>query len=153
MSGFGPTVLRLALGAVFVFHGVMKLSPEFGGPAETTALLASLGFKLPHLVAVAVGMIELGGGVALMLGAFTGWTAIALLQTTVVIGWKLHVSRGPLQDLATDPSAVHGADFDLLLVGALLCLLVTGAGHLSLDRARRHAADREAAGLARLRRG
>jgi putative oxidoreductase len=153
MRGFGPTVLRVVVGAVFVSHGVMKLWPEFGGPTETTALLASLGFRLPHLVAVVLGAVELGGGVALALGAYTGWTAIALLQTTVVISWKLHLSSGLLLNWPADSSVAHGAEFDLMLVGALLCLLVTGAGHVSFDRARRYAADREAAGLARLRRG
>ncbi|MDA1092223.1 MAG: DoxX family protein [Acidobacteria bacterium] len=146
-------MLRLVVGAVFVSHGMLKLWPEFAGPAETTALLTSLGFKLPYLVAFALGSVELVGGVVLAVGAYTGWTAIALLQTTVVMSWKLHVSNGRFLNWATDPASVHGAEFDLVLAGALLSLLVTGAGHLSFDRARRHAADREAAGLARLRRG
>ncbi len=94
MSGFGPTLLRLVVGAVFLAHGVARFSPQLGGLQETTTLLASLGFKLPHLVAVVLGAVELGGGVALILGAHTGWTAIALSLTTGVTSWTAE-SEGP----------------------------------------------------------
>ena len=152
MSGFGPTVLRLVVGAVFLSHGVMKVSPAFGGLPETTAMLASLDFKVPHLVAAALGAIELGGGIALMLGAHTGWTAIALLLTTGVTSWKLHLPNGLFLNWSREPGVGNGVEFDLVLVGALLCLVATGAGRLSFDRARRRMAEMEAAGRARRRR-
>jgi hypothetical protein len=46
----------------------------------------------------------------------------------------------------------HGVEFDIVLAGALLCLVATGAGRLSFDRARRRMTELEAAGRARLRR-
>ena len=152
MSGFGPTVLRLVVGAVFLSHGVIKVSPAFGGLPETTAMLASLDFKAPHLVAAALGAVELGGGIALMLGAYTGWTAIALLLTTGVTSWKLHLPNGLFVNWSLEPGVGHGVEFDIVLAGALLCLVATGAGRLSFDRARRRMAELEAAGRARLRR-
>ena len=126
--------------------GVVKMSPE------TTAMLASLDFKVPHLVAAALGAIELGGGIALMLGAHTGWTAIALLLTTGVTSWKLHLPNGLFLNWSREPGVGNGVEFDLVLVGALLCLVATGAGRLSFDRARRRMAEMEAAGRARRRR-
>ena len=152
MSGFGPTVLRLVVGAVFLSHGVIKVSPAFGGLPETTAMLASLDFKAPHLVAAALGAVELGGGIALMLGAYTGWTAIALLLTTGVTSWKLHLPNGLFVNWSLEPGVGHGVEFDIVLAGALLCLVATGAGRLSFDRARRRMAELEAAGRVRLRR-
>lgn len=153
MSGFGPTVLRLVVGIVFLSHGAMKLWPELGGLAETTELFESLGFRWPGLVAAVLGAVELGGGATLVLGAHTGWTASALILTTLVTGWRVHLPHGGFLGGALGADAAHGAEFDLVLVGALLCLLATGAGHLSFDGVRRRAADRAAAGLARLRRG
>lgn len=153
MSGFGPTLLRLALGTVFIAHGLMKLLPgPAGGLQETVASFAALAFRMPSAVAMTLGSVETAGGVLLVLGAYTGWTALALLLTTVSIGARLHVPHGLLLNWSSEPGVEHGYEFDLLLVGALLSLMLTGAGSLSLDRARRQAAELHAAGLARLHR-
>lgn len=152
MSGLGPTVLRLAVGTVFIAHGWVKLLSALGGGApETAAQLEALAFRAPSAVALTLGGVEAAGGVALLLGAYTGWTAFALILTTAVTGWKLHLPNGLFLNWSLLPGVGHGFEFDLLLIGALLCLMLTGAGSLSVDRARQRATDLEAAGLARLR--
>ena len=77
--------------------------------------------------------------------------AFALLLTTAVTSWKLHLANGLFLNWSLEPGVGHGYEFDLLMIGALLCLMTTGAGSLSFDRARQRTADLEAAGLARLR--
>ena len=124
MSGLGPSLLRLAVGTVFVAHGLMKLLPvPAGGVPETTALLESLAFSAPHVVAMILGGVETAGGVALVLGAYTGWTAFALLLTTAVTSWKLHLANGLFLNWSLEPGVGHGYEFDLLMIGALLCLM------------------------------
>ncbi len=147
-------MLRLAVGTVFVAHGLTKLLPwSDGGVSETAALFESLAFQAPYAVALSLSAVEVGGGVALVLGAYTGWTALALLLTTTVTSWKLHLPHGFFLNWSLEPGVGHGYELDLLLVGALLSLMATGAGSLSIDRARQRAAELEAAGLARVRRG
>ena len=154
MRRLGPTLLRLAVGTVFVAHGLTKLLPgPGGGLSETAALFESLEFQAPFAVALTLGWVEVAGGVALVLGAHTGWTAFALILTTVVTSWKLHLPHGLFLNWLLEPGVGHGYEFDLLLIGALLSLMVTGAGSLSVDRGRQVAAEHEAAGLARLRHG
>jgi putative oxidoreductase len=154
MKGLGPSLLRLAVGTVFVAHGLVKLLPvSGGGVSETVALFESLAFRAPYAVALTLGWVEVAGGVALVLGAYIGWTAFALLLTTAVTGWKLHLPHGLFLNWSLEPGVGHGYEFDLLLIGALLSLIVTGAGSLSVDHARQSAAELKAAGLARLRRG
>jgi len=153
MSGLGPSLLRLAVGTVFVAHGLGKLLPMFGGGVtETAALLESLGFQAPTAVALTLGGVETAGGVALLLGAYTGWTAFALTLTTAATSWRLHLPNGLFLNWSLEPGVGHGYEFDMLLIGALLSLMMTGAGSLSVDCARQRAADLDAAGLARLRR-
>ena len=48
MQSYGPTVLRVSVGAVFIAHGAQKLFGLWGGPGldGTTAMLTALG--LPY---------------------------------------------------------------------------------------------------------
>ena len=154
MRGLGPTLLRLAVGTVFVAHGLARLLPlADSGMSETVAQFEALAFQAPYAVAMTLGWVEVAGGVVLVLGAYTGWTAFALLLTTVVTSWKLHLPHGLFLNWSLAPGVQHGYEFDLLLVGALLSLIATGGGSLSFDSASRHAAELEADCYARVRQG
>jgi uncharacterized membrane protein YphA (DoxX/SURF4 family) len=121
--------------------------------SETGALFESLAFQAPYAVAMTLGWVEVAGGVVLVLGAYTGWTTFALLLTTVVTSWKLHLPHGLFLNWSLEPGVEHGYEFDLLLVGALLSLIATGGRSMSFDSARRQAAELEADGCARVRHG
>ena len=67
----GLAILRLALGTVFVAHGVPKLFPVWGGsPAITAAFFDSLGLGPALPLALAVGVVEVVGGLALLACAY-----------------------------------------------------------------------------------
>src|SRR6188472_3775778 len=65
----GLFLVRLALGVVFVMHGWQKLA-VFGHDG-VTGMLGSLGIPFPGVNAVLITAAELGGGLALLLGAGT----------------------------------------------------------------------------------
>lgn len=155
MARYGPAILRIAVGAVFMAHGAQKLFGVWGGPGVrgTAALLEQLGFSPGFPWAMLVGLVELGGGLMLVAGALTLAAAFALLVETAVAAWKIHLANGFFLNWTVAPGRGHGYEFDLVLVGALLSLLLTGPGALSVDGRRARDAESEAAGRARLRAG
>ena len=80
IPSYGPAVLRLALGAVFIAHGGQKLFGLWGGGglSGTAAYFAQLGLEPAFPLAVIAGCIEFFGGLLLVAGAFTFMAAIAL---------------------------------------------------------------------------
>src|SRR6202166_3068835 len=72
---YGALLLRLALGALFLAHGLLKLLVH--KPAGTAAYFRSLG--LPGFVGYLTMAAELGGGTLLILGIATSLVALALV--------------------------------------------------------------------------
>lgn len=155
MQPWGPTVLRLAVGAVFVAHGAQKLFGlgGGGGPSGTAAFFAQLGLRPAYPLALLVGLVEVGGGLLLLGGAFTKVSAGLLTATMVVAVWKVHIPNGFFLNWTNAPGQGHGYEFSLVLLGALAALLLSGPGALSVDEWRLRSAESLAAGRARLRQG
>jgi putative oxidoreductase len=155
MHRYGPAVLRMAVGAVFVAHGAQKLFGVWGGAGlrGTAPFLEQLGFGPGYPWAMLVALVELGGGVLLILGALTLAASFALLVEMAVATWKVHLANGFFLNWALTPGRGHGYEFNLVLIAALLCLILSGPGAFSIDGRRARDAESEAAGRARLRAG
>ena len=72
---WGALLLRVALGALFLAHAGLKLFVFT--PAGTAGFFASLG--LPAALAYVTILAEVAGGLALILGLWTRWVALALV--------------------------------------------------------------------------
>ena len=155
MALFGPTVLRLAIGVVFAAHGAQKLFGLWGGGGltGTAAFFNQLGLTPAYPLAILVGTLELGGALLLIAGAFTLVTSAALTITMLVAVWTVHLSSGFFLNWTVAPGQGHGYEFNLALVGALISLMLTGPGAVSVDRYRARAAETQAFGRARMRAG
>jgi putative oxidoreductase len=155
MQAYGPTVLRVTLGVVFVAHGAQKLFGVWGGggPAGTAAFFQQLGLSPAYLLALFVGLVEFIGGLCLVGGAYTLVSAAVLLADMLVAVWKVHLANGFFLNWTMTPGVGHGYEFNLVIVGGLICLILTGPGALSVDARRAQYAESEAAGRARLRAG
>ena len=155
MALVGPTVIRLAVGAVFAAHGAQKLFGLWGGAGltGTAAFFAQLGLAPAFPLAILVGLVEFGGGLLLMTGAFTLVISAILTVTMLVAVWTVHLSSGFFLNWTMAPGQGHGFEFSLVLIATLVSLMLTGPGALSIDRYRTRAAEAQAFGRARMRAG
>ncbi|HEY3886210.1 MAG TPA: DoxX family protein, partial [Vicinamibacterales bacterium] len=96
MKPYGPTILRLALGAVFFAHGAQKVLGVWGGPGfhGTILMVRHLGLSYPAPLGVLVALTEFVGGILLIAGAFVRWAALALTIEMCVATWKVHWPNG-----------------------------------------------------------
>ena len=149
MRAYGPTALRLCVGAVFLAHGAQKLFGVWGGPGltGTTSFFTHLGLPAPYPLAILVAVTEFAGGGLLILGGLTRWAALALAIDMGVATWKVHYLNG----FFLSSSRGQGVEFTLVLLGAMLCLMLTGPGALSWDEWRDSSAEAMRAGRARAR--
>lgn len=118
---------RLLLMTLFVIAGWVNLS----GFSGTVAYLTVEGLPLPTLTASLVIMIEIGGGIALALGAYTRRLALffALFSlATAFIGHRYWTMSGVAH-------AANLYDFykNVSIAGGFLLLNSTGAGRYSID--------------------
>ena len=153
MRAYGPTLLRLPLGVVFLAHGLQKLLGLWGGPgiSGTVHMVQGLGFSYPYPLATLLIATEVAGGSLLVLGWGTFWVTLALLVDMGIAVWKVHYHNGFFMNWAVTPGKGHGIEYNLVLMGALLCLLLTGPGALSVDDQKSQSAASRAAGRARAR--
>jgi putative oxidoreductase len=87
---YAATLLRVSLGLLFLAHGLLLKVFTFGIPG-TVGYFQSIGY--PGSFAYLVMLGEIGGGLALILGAYT--RVIALLLLPIMIGATLqHIPNG-----------------------------------------------------------
>ena len=93
LSTWGSLPLRLILGISFIYHGYPKVSSAAGHQTFAT-LLAGIGIPAPDLTAWVVGVVEVGAGVALLIGAFVVCASVLLAIDMLVALFKVHLAAG-----------------------------------------------------------
>jgi putative oxidoreductase len=117
----GITVLRIAVGAVFVMHGSQKLH-HF---SDTVNGFTKMG--LPTAVAYYAIFAESIGGVLLVLGLLTRVGAILIAGVMAGAFVKVHHQNGFFLQ--------HGGyEYVLVLFAACVTLLLAGSGPLAVDK-------------------
>lgn len=120
------TILRVILGFLFAAHGWQKVNEWT--IAGTQASFAKMGVPVAEIAAPAVAVLELGGGIALILGVLTRIAALLLTLDMLGALFLVHVSAGVF-------AATGGYELVLLLAAAAFAIALTGAGRISVDRA------------------
>jgi putative oxidoreductase len=129
--------LRLIVGFGFMEHGYAKLAR---GPEAFANVLQALGTPAPELMSWATIIVELAGGLAVLLGAFIPLASIPMAIVLLVAIFTVHVPNGfsSIKLLAVDAAGAHfgqpGYETDLLYLAALITLVIGGSGPLALDR-------------------
>ena len=121
-------VARILLAAMFVIAGFGKI----GGFEGTAGYIASKGLPLPQVGAAIAVLVELGGGILLIVGWKARWAALVIAVFTLVASVFFH-----------NFWAMTGADAftnqlmfmkNLSVIGGLLAIWAFGPGRLSVDR-------------------
>jgi putative oxidoreductase len=127
LNRYGPLVGRLMIAAIFVVSGFGKIT-GFDG---TVGYIASKGLPLPQLVAIAAIIVELGGGILLILGWKTRWAAAAMCIFTVVAALIFHNFWAVPAEQAQN-QMIHFMK-NICMAGGLLYVVVFGSGPLAVD--------------------
>ena len=124
-------LIRILVGWVFVSEGIQK----FIFPAQLgVGRFAKIGIPFPHILAPFVGSVEIVCGSLLLVGLLTRLAAIPLLGVILV---AILTTKLPMIAKTGLWSMLHEARADFSMLLGLVFLLITGAGTLSLDAARK----------------
>lgn len=120
---YAALLLRVSTGALFLFHGAVKLL--IFTPAGTVGYFQSIG--LPGPLAYLTIAIELLGGLALIAGLWTRWVSLALVPVLVGAAWFGHGSAG-----FNFSNAGGGWEYPAFWAVVMVALALLGDGAYSL---------------------
>ncbi|MEO8551501.1 MAG: DoxX family protein [Kofleriaceae bacterium] len=130
MNRWALVPLRLVVGFGFVAHGYAKLAR---GPAHFGEILAALGVPLPAVMAWVTTIVELAGGLAIMVGFATAVVAVPLaitmLTAMITVHWQYGFSAIKLK--AVGEFGKPGYELNLLYIAALFAL--SAARHRAVE--------------------
>ena len=115
--------IHATTGTILVAHGAQKLFVY--GVAGVTGAFAQMGIPMPGIAGPATGLVELLGGLALIVGLLTRLAGLGLAVTMLGAIGFVHLAAGFF--------APNGIEFPLALLGGSLALALIGPGELSLD--------------------
>jgi putative oxidoreductase len=141
-----PIPIRIILGVGFLAHGWAKWSR---GPAMFAELLKQAHVPLPLANAWLVTLLEIFGGLALLIGAFVAIVSVPLIFSMLGAMFTVNIKFGfsAVNTIGLTPEGPKlgppGYEINLLYIACLVVLVLVGAGPLSIDalRSRRRQRD------------
>jgi putative oxidoreductase len=124
---FGPLLGRVLIALIYLLSGYEKIT----GFGSTVGYIASKGLPLPQVAAIGAIIIELSGGMMLVLGWKARWAAAVLFGFTALAGlifhnfWAVPAAEAPNQ-------MTHFLK-NICILGGLVYVLVHGSGPLSIE--------------------
>lgn len=144
MARWSPIPLRLIVGYGFMQHGFAKLSR---GPDAFASVLQGMGVPEPHLMAWLTIVIEVLGGLAVLLGAFVTIVSVPMMAVLLVAMFKVHLPYGfsSIKLLAVTATGAKfgpvGYEVILLYIACLASLVIGGSGPFAIDEIIRRRAE------------
>jgi putative oxidoreductase len=117
-------------------HGFAKLGR---GPDAFAGALHGLGVPAPYLMAWITILIEVFGGLAVLLGAFVVLASVPMIAVLLVAMFTVHLPYGfiSIKLLAVTDARPQfgppGYECNLLYIASLATLVLGGAGPLAMD--------------------
>lgn len=120
---------RILLAAIFILSGWGKI----GGFDGTVGYIASKGLPLPQVGAAIAIVVELVGGILLVVGFKARWAALAILVFLIPTTFIFHAFWAvPPEQVMTQQTAFMK---NLAIMGGMLMVWAFGPGRLALDGA------------------
>ena len=131
-SDWGPLILRIGVGIIFLVHGWPKLNPNspMKGPAGFSGFLKQMGVPLPTFFGWIVALLETVGAVLLILGLGTRVLAVLFAINMLV---AIFVVKRRVMKVGFSAQQATGWELDFAMLVISLALLFTGAGSIALD--------------------
>ena len=136
IARWAPIPLRLIVGYGFMEHGFAKLAR---GPEAFPAILHALGVPAPHLMGWLTILVEIVGGLAVLLGALVPLASIPMAAVLLVAAIAVHLPSG-FSSIKLQAVTAAGAQFgppgfetDLLYLACIAALVLGGSGPLAID--------------------
>lgn len=118
-SDTGLLILRIVLGAIFVFHGAPKLKG---------AQAMAKGMGMPAPAVMMLGLVEVVAGVCVILGVY-GQIGAALLALVMIGAIYFKVAKWNVPFYAKNAT---GWEFDLILLAGAIALTLSDGGVYTL---------------------
>jgi putative oxidoreductase len=139
-GGFGidrwPLIpLRLIVGYGFMEHGFAKLAK---GPDAFANILQAIGVPGAHFMAWSTVLVEILGGLAVILGAFVTLASLPMAAVLLVAMFTVHLPYGfsSIKLVAVTAAGAQfgppGYEVDLLYLACLAALVLGGPGPLAI---------------------
>lgn len=158
MAPAGLLLLRVAIAIVLATHALHWLFGWFagsgmgsGGLTATSLYFAAAGLGPAFTFVLACGSLQLAGALLLLAGWLTRIASVVLIVVELSKIAFDSARWGFFLNWALDPTRGHGMEFGFVIIGALACLALTGAGEWSIDEVRARTNAALAAGRARVR--
>jgi putative oxidoreductase len=133
---WAPIPLRLIVGYGFMAHGYAKLVKD---PDVFVGILHAIGVPAPHVMAWLTILIELSGGLAVLLGAFVALVSVPMAAVLLAAMFTVHLPFGfaSIKLMAVTAAGPQfgppGNETDLLYLACLAALVAGGPGPLAVD--------------------
>jgi putative oxidoreductase len=117
-------------------HGYAKIVK---GPEHFVGILHAIGVPIPELMGWATILVELIGGLAVLIGAFVPWVSVPMAAVLLVATFTVHLPYG-FSSIKLQAVTAAGAQFgqpgyetDLLYLACLGTLVLGGSGPFAID--------------------
>ena len=117
LLAYGPLPIRLLAGITFLAHGL----PKFENIAGTQGFFGSIG--LPPELALPIGLLEVIGGIFLLVGVITRIAAALFIINMIGAIFLVKLPDG----------FVGGYELESLLIAISISLLLAGPGRISIE--------------------
>jgi len=128
LQRFGPLAGRILLGLIFVMSGFGKIT----GFEGTVGYIASKGLPMPQVLAAIAVVVELGGGLLLILGWKARLAGALLFVFTAAAALLFHNFWAVPQDQAQG-QMIHFMK-NLSIMGGMLYVVAYGSGPMAVDK-------------------